>query len=187
VRGERLEQIVWDQVRALLKEPGRVADEYRRRTSQAHDAPAPSEEIARIERQMSALQRGIARLIDAYSSGLIDKAEFEPRITALRQRMAQLSKQKHVAVEAANAEHELSLVISQLKDFSARVTQGLDQLDWLGKREIIHTLVRRIEIDQDDVEIVFRVQPPAGAAGPGPQGRPSRALAQHCTDVYARL
>ena len=69
----------------------RVADEYRRRISQAHDAPAPSEEIARIERQMTALERGIDRLIDAYSSGLIDKAEFEPRITGLRQRMVQLN------------------------------------------------------------------------------------------------
>jgi hypothetical protein len=117
---------------------------------------------------------------------LIDKAEFEPRIIGLRQRMAQLSKQKHVAVEAADAERELSLVISQLEEFSARVTQSLGQLDWLGRREIIHTLVRRIEIDQDDVEIVFRVPPPAGASPAGPQG-PSLGLAQHCTDVYARL
>jgi len=187
VRGDRIEQIVWDQVRVLLEEPDRVADEYRRRTSQAQDAPVPSEEIARIERQMTALQRGIDRLIDAYSSGLIDKAEFEPRITGLRQRIEQLSKQKHVAVEAANAERELSLVISQLKDFSARVTQGLDQLDWLGRREIIHTLVRRIEIDQDDVEIVFRVPPPAGTPPAELQGRPSWGLEQHCTGVYARL
>ncbi len=31
VRGDRLEQLVWDQVTALLQDPGRVADEFRRR------------------------------------------------------------------------------------------------------------------------------------------------------------
>ena len=31
VRSDQLEQVVWDQVRALLEEPRRVADEYRRR------------------------------------------------------------------------------------------------------------------------------------------------------------
>jgi site-specific DNA recombinase len=186
VRGDRLEQIVWDQVRVLLEEPSRVAEEYRRRISQAHDAPAPSQEIARIERQMTALERGIERLIDIYTSGLIDKAEFEPRITGQRRRLAQLSKHKRVAVEAVESERELSLVISQLEEFSARVAQGLGQLDWLGRREVIHTLVRRIEIDHDDVEIVFRVPPPTGASPAGPQG-PSPGLAQHCTDVYARL
>ena len=66
MRGDRLDQIVWDQVRALLEEPGRVADEYRRRISQARDVPAPSEEIARIERQMAAVERGMDRLIDIY-------------------------------------------------------------------------------------------------------------------------
>ena len=74
-------------------------------------------------------------------------------------------------------------MISQLEEFSARVAQGLGELDWLSRREIIHMLVRRIEIDLDDVEIVFRVPPP-GILG-RPQG-PSPGFAQHCTDVSPR-
>jgi len=128
---------------------------------------------------MTALERGIERLIDIYTSGLIDKAEFEPRITGQRQRMAQLSKHKRVAVEAVESERELSLVISQLEEFSARVAQGLGQLDWLGRREVIHTLVRRIEIDHDDVEIVFRVPPIAGRA--------AGALAGISATLYRRV
>jgi site-specific DNA recombinase len=33
------------------------------------------------------LRRGIARLIDGYAEGLIEKVEFEQRITGLRQRI----------------------------------------------------------------------------------------------------
>ena len=72
-------------------------------------------------------------------------------------------------------------MISQLEDFSAKVSQGLDRLDWNGMRQIIPTVVRRIEIDHDSVEVVFRVPP-----GAGPQ-TPSPGSAQHCTDGYARL
>jgi site-specific DNA recombinase len=76
-------------------------------------------------------------------------------------------------------------VISRLEEFSGRVAQGLGQLDWLGRREIIHTLVHRIEIDHDDVEIVFRVPPPPGASPVGPQG-PSPELARVFDALWQR-
>jgi site-specific DNA recombinase len=186
VRGDQIEQVVWNQLTTLLEDPCRVADEYRRRINQLHDAAAPAEAIAHIDRQMTALRRGVDRLIDSYTSGLIDKAEFEPRVTGLKRRIADLSEQQHAAVKAADAERELSLLISRLEDFSARVTQSLNELDWLGRRGIIRTLVRRIEVDHDHVEIIFRVPSPDGTAPEGPHRAPD-ASAQHCADVYARL
>jgi site-specific DNA recombinase len=64
LRSDQLEQVVWDQVRALLEDPRCVADEYRRRIAQARDDTATSDEIIRLDRQMTGLRRGIARLID---------------------------------------------------------------------------------------------------------------------------
>ena len=83
VRGDQLEQVVWDQVRSLLEEPGRVADEYRRRIGQAQDGAAMPDEIVRLNHQLTTMRRGIGRLIDSYAEGVIDKAEFEPRIAGL--------------------------------------------------------------------------------------------------------
>jgi site-specific DNA recombinase len=65
VRGDRLEEIVWGQVRALLEDPKRVTQEYRRRISEARDGAAPPDEIARLDRQIATLRRGIGRLIDS--------------------------------------------------------------------------------------------------------------------------
>jgi site-specific DNA recombinase len=186
VRGDLLEQVVWDQVRQLLEDPSRVAHEYRRRIDQASDTAAPPEQVVRIERQLTTLGRGIARLIDCYAGGFIDKAEFEPRIAGLKQRRSQLQQQQRATAEAADAERELSLVISRLEQFSAKVSDGLDQIDWHGRREIIHTVVRRVEIDHDSVEVIFRVPPPPAPPKGGPQP-PSPGSAQHCTDGYARL
>jgi site-specific DNA recombinase len=186
LRGDRLEQMVWEQVRALLEDPSRVEDEYRRRISQASGEAGPLEQVARLDRQITTIQRGIDRLIDCYASGFIEKAEFEPRITGSKLRRSQLEEQKSAAIKAANSERELSLVISRLKDFSARVSHGLDQLDWRGKREIIHTVVRKIEIDHDTIELIFRV-PPTGAPSRGGPEPAHRGTLQHCTDVQSRL
>jgi site-specific DNA recombinase len=186
VRGDLLEQMVWDQVRQLLEDPSRVAHEYRRRIGRASDNAGPPEQIVRIDRQLTGLDRGIARLIDGYSSGFIDKVEFEPRIAELKQRKSQLQEQQRAAAKVADAERELSLVISRLEEFSDKISQGLGRLDWNGMRQIIHIVVRRIEIDHDGVEVIFRVPQPIREPEGGPQP-PSPGSAQHCTDGYARL
>src|SRR3954468_9363475 len=50
------------------------------------------------------------------------------------------------------------------RDFSDKVHQALDALDWHGTRDIIRMMISQIEVDGDYVDIVFRVPPimPAG-------------------------
>ena len=181
VRGDQLEQVVWSQVRSLLEQPDRVADEYRRRIGLAHDGAAMPDEIVRLNRQITTMRRGIGRLIDSYAEGLIDKTEFEPRIAGLKQRLSQLQERHRAALDAIEVERDLSLVISRLEDFSAKVANRLDGLDPVRMQEIIRILVRRIEIDGDAIEVVFRVPPPNGPGQPPPTDE--TASWQHCTGV----
>ena len=53
--------------------------------------------------------------------------------------------------------HELKLVIGRLKEFIVKVADGLETLDWLGKREVIKTLVKRVEVYKDEIKVVFRI------------------------------
>jgi site-specific DNA recombinase len=180
VRSDHLEQVVWDQVRALLEDPRRVADEYRRRIAQARDGTATSDEIIRLDRQMTSLRRGIARLIDSYTEGVIDKTEFEPRIGGLKQRMSQLQERHQAALEAIESERGLALVLSRLEDFSAKVTTRLDNLDQFEMQDVIRTVVRRIEIDDSRIEVIFRVPSPDGPPG---SPSPTKTVSwQHCTN-----
>ena len=175
VRADHLEQAVWERVCALLEAPDQLADEYRRRLHEASNSTVRADELAQLGQQTAALQRGIGRLIDSYAAGVIDRSEFEPRVTGLRLRVAQLQDQQRTAAEAAEAERELTLIMGQLEDFAAKVRHSLHDLDWISTREIIRTLVRRIEIDRDHVEVVFRVPPPTSNGSPP---RPSPAADQ---------
>jgi site-specific DNA recombinase len=182
VRGDQLEQVVWDQVRSLLEEPGRVADEYRRRIGQAGDGTAMPAEIVRLGHQMTMMRRGIGRLIDSFAEGVIDKAEFAPRIAGLKQRLSQLQERHQAAVEVIEVERDLSLVISRLEDFSAKVTKGLDDLDRAAMQDIVRTLVRRIEIGDSHIEVIFRV--PSFDSPPGASPTNTGGSWQHCTGVH---
>ena len=178
VRSDRLERLVWANVEAVLNEPQRVAHEYRRRlTELASDDPVDGD-VGEIERRIGALRRGVGRLIDGYADGVIDRAEFEPRVADLRIRIAQLEEHRAALAAAVEARRDLTLVIGRLGDFSTSVRENLDLLDWAARRAVIRLMVRRIEIDEGQVEIVFRIPPPP-SGGTGGDRKPQ--LTQRCT------
>ncbi len=165
VRTDRLEAAVWEDVRDLLANPDRVQHEYERRLNDPHqdDAGVGEQLTALIQRS----KRGIARLIDAYQEGVLEKHEFEPRIEAARRRLAQLEAAAREATDRATQEAALRLVIGRLHDFAGRVQHGLDHADWKLRREVIRALVKRVEVGEHEVRVVYKVSP----SDRGPEGR----------------
>jgi site-specific DNA recombinase len=98
-------------------------------------------------------------LIDSYADGLIDKQEFEPRVTRMRQRLQHLEEQLQSLKEDAEVEQELRLILGRLESFAAKVQDGLHQADFQTRRDIIRALVKRVEIDESQIRVVFRVSP----------------------------
>ena len=88
VRTDVLDAAVWEDVRHLLSEPERVRAEYERRLQGAE--AGPSREVEQLNKLINNVKKMISRLIDAYGDGLLDKSEFEPRISAARERLAKL-------------------------------------------------------------------------------------------------
>ena len=153
-REDLLDQAVWNDVRQLLSDPARVQRELQRRIE---GEDAEHEPHRKLEAQVSKVRRGIARLIDAYEQGLVDKSEFEPRIRAARQHLSALDQQLKQQIDQQARQKEMKLVIDNLQRFSERVTAGLDQADWQTRRQIITTLVKRVELEKEQVRIVYRV------------------------------
>jgi site-specific DNA recombinase len=164
VRTDRLDLAVWQQVCTLLADPERLAQEYRRRLQP--QVQAKHQEHTTLESQLGKLRQGLARLIDSYAEGLIAKHEFEPRITRLRQRIEHLEEQCHQLADEAALEVELRLIIGRLEDFATRVHEGLEEMDWNRKREIIRALVKRVEVAHEHVHVVFRVDSLPGELDP---------------------
>jgi site-specific DNA recombinase len=165
VRTDLLDLAVWQEVCALLAHPRRLAEEYQRRVHP--DSPTTRTTLTTLEAQLGKLRQGLARLIDSYTEALIEKHEFEPRLTRLRQRIAQVEAQRQQLAEADALNTDLRLIIGRLEDFAAQVQEGLAEADWSRKREMIRTLVKRVEVAHDQVRVVFRIEPRSGDPSPG--------------------
>jgi site-specific DNA recombinase len=163
IRTDLLDLAVWREARALLEQPHRLEQEYRQRLTVRSEQET---ERTAVERQRDKLRQGLARLIDSYTEGYLEKPEFDSRITRQRQRIAALDDQVRQLAEAEALQRELRLLIGQLEDFAAQVENGLEIADWLTRRGIIRMLVSRVEIDHTHVNIVFRVPPNPFVASP---------------------
>ena len=164
VRTDLLDLVVWQEVCTLMAHPERLAEEYRRRLQPESRGQCTS--LATVEGQMGQLRQGVARLIDRDAAGLIDKHEFEPRLTHLRQRLARVEEQRHALAEEAALQRDFQLIIGRLDDVAAKVHSGLEEADWTSQRDLIRALVKRVEVAQNEVNIVFRVDPYPGDADP---------------------
>ncbi len=173
VRTDLLDREVWAQVRALLENPERLKTEYQRRAAGAKTVSGPDDSL-QLEAHIGRLKKGIARVIDAYAEGLLAKEEFEPRIKATKERLAKLQEQAKALAEEVSHEAELRLVVDKLEEFARQVNEGLGAKDWQGQREIIRALVKRVEVEHNQVNVVFRVGPRPFVPGP------DRGPLQHC-------
>src|SRR5262249_36120487 len=122
VRTDLLEKAVWDDVCALLKDPGRIEAEYRRRLDNKTSAKQTNGR-EQLETLIGKVKRGIGRLLDAYGEGLMEKEEFEPRIRQFRERLSRLEADLQQEQELEKQEQQLRLVIGQLQDFAQRVNE----------------------------------------------------------------
>ena len=98
---------------------------------------------------------------------MLDKSEFEPRIRQVKERLARLQKEAAAASDRAAQRAELHLLLDHLDSFAHQVREGLDNVDWNTRREIICSLVKSIKIETKQVRITYRINPRPFDGGPG--------------------
>jgi site-specific DNA recombinase len=173
VHADALEEAVWQDISALLLNPQRLREEYQRRLKPNDHNDPPRRR--HHETQVAKLRQGIARLIDAYEDGLLEKAQFASRLERSQQRLKQLESELQTYLEEKREQDELQLIVGCLEDFAQQARQGIQTADFSMRQEIIRTLVKRIEIEPDHVRLIYRVTP----TRPFDQG-PIRGRLQDC-------
>lgn len=156
VRTDLLEEAVWQDVRSLLENPQRIEREYQRRLKRS-DRGSPIDE--HLPSRIQKIKCGITRLVDAYEEGLLEKSEFEPRLRRSRDRLSKLEAEAKKQANNESQRNELRLVIGHLQEFAERIKSGLHDADWLTRREILRALVKRVEVDEAQVRVVYRIDP----------------------------
>lgn len=170
VRTDLLGEAVWQDVCSLLKDPTRITQEYERRLARTNKHKDRDPLIALAQK----IKRGMSRLIDIYQDGFIDRSEFESRLNHSKQRLNHLNKQITAISEEQDSLKNLRLVIGQVQTFATMVEGSLEKADFSTQRQVIRALIKHIEIGEEDVKIVYRVD-----SLPFVQ-TPEKGVLQHC-------
>jgi len=157
-----LDTAVWDDVGRLLLHPHKLQEEHQRRLSSSPEGKSAPGLQSAIDKVKSTLQR----LIDSYAGGLLTTEEFEPRVRRAREHLARLETEAQLQADREAAQQELKVLVSRLQDFADHVRAGLRDTTWQQQRELIRTLVKRIEVGEASIRLVYRVNLPPFAKSP---------------------
>ena len=159
IRSDLLEKVVWGDVCALLADPAMIEREFRGREDSA-DKKEGTWSQQEIAKRKTAVRQGMDRLLDAYTEGHCSKEQFEARTTGLRKRLEILEEEEKQRLDLLQQKEALRLVVDGLEQFRKEVNQGLDKADAALKQQLLRRLIARIEIDNLEVNVVYRVALP---------------------------
>ena len=155
IPAKQLDELVWQDLCALLHEPAPLAAAVAR----AHGgAWLPQELLARREtlhRGQAHLRQQSERLTDAYLRAIIPLDEYERRRSDLERRIQALAGQEELLHSDAARQQELAGVAASLEAFRARVQRGLAEADFERRRQLVMLLIDRVVVTDADVEIRY--------------------------------
>lgn len=167
VNGFDIESFVWAEVCKLLRDPARLRTEFERRRN---ESPGTSDQLKALERKVNDLRDRLDRLIDGYESGLLQRHEFEQRIMPLRER----HERERAALEslhgAAATEPGIDSASAALTSLAEVVATRLDEADWSLKRDLVKLLINRIELNREEIRLVYKVPPNPFVLSPDNRG-----------------
>jgi site-specific DNA recombinase len=151
----QLDELVWQDLCALLREPAPLADAVAR----AHGgAWLPQELLARREtlrRAQVHLSQQIERLTDAYLRAVLPLDEYERRRRDLEQRTQALAGQDEMLRNDAERQRQLAGVTASLEAFRARVQHGLAAATFEQRRQLVLLLIDRVIVTDAEVGVRY--------------------------------
>jgi len=153
VQGAFLETAVWRQVSNLVMNPEKIELEHQQRSQ----AGALFDNLETLRSQRAKLQRAMERLIDSFTEGLIEKDQFTSRMDRTKRRIADLDAKIGENTVGIDQRESLRLATNRLREVATAIGPELAGANWHRKREIIRTLVQRIEIEAEIIKVIFRV------------------------------
>jgi site-specific DNA recombinase len=155
-RTDKLDEAVWQDACELLRHPKLLRKEYERRLA----SPVDSSSQSSLKKQITAAQRSVDRLIDAYTDGVLARGEFDPRLERARHRLSKLKEQLAELETESREQSALREALNCLDSFTESIESNLETADWTMRREVLRTLIDRVLIEKEQIRIIYRINFP---------------------------
>ena len=171
IRQDYLDQIIWEQVIQLLEDPDLVRAEIQRRIKEIHDSNPTKRRKEALSKEITRMQKGIEKLLDAYQEGLLKLEELRKRLPELRKRQEALNSELY-SLEAASADQKAFLRLADtIESFLKRLRATAETLSVTERQKVLRLIVKEILVYPKTIKIkhslpISRPNTPAVSSGP---------------------
>ena len=149
IRAERLEGVVWGEVKKVMENPGLIVASIEAMDAEAEDGGL-ADEIAKAERDLQKVQMEEDRAIRLFVSGKITEKQLDHQRRFITERLETLRNllDGHRAREMEHADKRA--LAEHIFEWARRAGDKLDSLSDKGRREVLELLLDGATIDRNN-------------------------------------
>jgi len=153
IRQDYLDELVWNEIMKLLENPQLIQKEIDRRINEASNTEATQKSKMNLKKEITNLQKGIDKLLDAYQENLITLVELRKRIPELRKRENAKQKELEKLQLQTTEQERFSGFKNNIESFMQKLKESTNNLTIEQKQNILRMIVKEIIIGENEIKI----------------------------------
>jgi site-specific DNA recombinase len=149
IRAERLEGLVWSEVKRVLENPDLIVAGMEALNAQEEDGGGLAEEIASTERDLLNVQLEEDRIIRLYVSGKITEEQMDRQRKFVTERLEMLRLRLDGYRSQQTALAEKRILLENIAEWAEKMGDKLDDLSAEKRKEVLGLLLDGATIDRD--------------------------------------
>ena len=164
IRQDYLDEVVWNQVVRLLENPDLIEKEINRRIEESAYSNVTERRKEALMKELTRLQKGIDKLLDAYQEELIPLAELRKRIPVLRKRETAIKKELQGMHMRLTDHRRLLTLTENMESFLRRLKESAETLSVPERQKVVRMVVREVIVGSDIITVKHSI-PIQGSGG----------------------
>ena len=180
IRQDLLDQVVWQEVIRLIRNPDLISAELDRRLDAARAAEPTKRRQEALERELTRVSKSMERLVTAYQEELLSLDELRHRMPKLRAREQSMRAEMQAILDQAADRISFLRLAETLTAFLQRLHESAESLETTDRQRIVRLLVKEVLVDDDAITIRHSIPvpstiPPTGSESPPFPGKSTSA------------
>ena len=153
IRQDYLDEIVWEQVLKLLKNPDLIRSELKRRIKVIRDSSPVKHKKDDLKKQIIRTRKAIDKLLDAYQEDLILLDELRGRMPELRRREKSLNEDINCIERDLVDQRSLLKLADNMENFLSTLRRSAKTMNVIERQKVLRLIVKEILIDDESIRI----------------------------------
>ncbi len=165
IRQDYLDEVVWNQVVRLLENPDLIEKEVNRRIEESAYSSVTERRKEALMKELTRVQKGIDKMLDAYQEDIIPLAELRKRIPVLRKRETAIKKELQ-GMHMRLIDHRRLLTLTEnMESFLRRLRESAETLSVPERQKVVRLVVREVIVGSDIITVKHSI--PIQSSGGG--------------------